>query len=165
MKKVSIFLFLVILLIISCERDADDYNLKVDRNLINDLYAKSDTKIIIGTQEYFLEAYLWRDFMPISPPDGKPLISINWLVSSDSTPIPTNISMVKQFVIKNDSVWIADYEIPNLTSPDYKLHRTSRNGPKWGPHITVDVISKLTDTYTKTDYYLKLPNVYISRTD
>jgi hypothetical protein len=159
----TILLLTFIIAVTSCEKDHLDVT--VDKTLIMDLNSKAKTKIIIGANEYSLEAYLWRDFMPFSPPDGKPLISINWLFSNDSTPIPANISMIKQYVINQDSIWIADYEKETHSSLEYKLEKLSRNGPKWGPHIYVDVISKITDTETKTDYYLKLSNVYIGRTD
>ncbi len=33
-------------------------------------------KIKINNKEYRLKTVLWRDFMPISPPDGKPLMAI-----------------------------------------------------------------------------------------
>jgi len=49
--------------------------------------------------------------------------------------------------------------------PEYKLERVSRNGPKWGPKIYVDVISQIHDSKTKKYYYIILKNVFVNRTD
>jgi hypothetical protein len=148
----------------SCERD-EFTNIKVDQALISELKSKAVDVVTIDAQVYFLDAYLWRDFMPISPPNGKPLISINWLIRTDSTSIPIDIVLKQQFVIKGDSVWIADYTNESHQTLDYKQERVSRNGPKWGPKIYVDVIAKITDTKTSCDYYLRRDKVFISRTD
>ncbi len=95
------------------------------------------------------------------------MISINWLVCTNSIKIPDNISMVKQYVIYDDEIWETYYEneapAPNL--PVYKMERISRNGPKWGPKIYVDVISQIHDSNTNKDYYIERKNVYVERTD
>jgi hypothetical protein len=103
--------------------------------------------------------------MPISPPNGKPLISLNWLISNDSSAIPSNIKLVLQYVINSDSVWIADYLNDTRNAPVYKIEKISNDGPKWGPFIYVDIIAKITDTKENRDYYLKLSHVVIGRTD
>jgi len=154
----TIFLF-------GCEKDKFS-GVKVDQDLILELKSQSVSSININSQNYFIDAYLWRDFQPNSPPNGKPLISINWLISSDSRPIPDNIVMKQQYVIYRDSVWIANYENETGPStPDYKIEKISRNGPKWGPKVYVDVVAKISNTKTNQDYYLKLENVFIIRTD
>ena len=123
--------------------------------------------LTIGSNSFVLDAFLWRDFMPVSPENGKPMISINWLVSTNLVKIPDNISMVKQYVIYKDEIWITDYEdeAPTPSLPEYKMERISRNGPEWGPKIYVDVISQIRDSKTNKDYYIKRKNVYVERTD
>jgi hypothetical protein len=152
------------MLLNSCEKDGFN-NIREDKELIQDLNSKATTTLTIDSRGYFLNAFLWRDFMPISPPNGKPLIALNWLINSDSIDIPENIVMKKQYVIYNDSVWIADYEENRSpTSPLYRLEKMSINGPKWGPGVHVDVISKILDTKTNHDYYLKCNQVMIGAT-
>ena len=128
---------------------------------------KAVDTLTIGSNSFVLDAYLWRDFQPISPENGKPMISINWLINIGMVRIPDNISMVKQYVFYNDDVWIADYEneVPAPSLPEYKIERISRNGPKWGPNIYVDIISQIHDSQSNKDYYIKLGNVYVIRTD
>jgi hypothetical protein len=141
-----------------CHNDDDDF-LQIREKAVDTL--------AIGSNSFVLEAYLWRDFMPVSPPNGQPMISINWLISTDLVRIPNNISMVKQYVFYNDEIWVSDYEneAPAPSLPEYKLERISRNGPKWGPHIYVDVISQIHDSQSNKDYYIKRKNVYVLRTD
>ena len=148
----------------SCEKNTSD---EIDDEQILQIKEKAVDTLIIGSNSFVLDAYLWRDFMPESPVDGKSMISINWLITTDLVNIPNNISMVKQYVFYGDSIWVANYEneapIPNL--PKYKMERISRNGPKWGPKIYVDVISQIYDSLTNKKYYIERKGVYVERTN
>jgi hypothetical protein len=160
------FVFLIMTIFLSgCEKKDELPDVKIDQDLIREINSKSLGKVTIDNHDYILETYLYRDFMPISPPDGKPLISVNCIMSSDSSAIPDNIKMLQQYVISGDSVWVADYQIETPSTLGYKNIRISNNGPKWGPGIKVDVIAKITDINTGHDYYLKQEDVLIFRTD
>ncbi len=157
--------FIVLIILTSCEKEDINY-IRVDKELISELNSKSYDTLMIGSNSFILDAYLWRDFQPVSPPDGKPMISINWLINTDSTAIPDNIDMIKQYVIYEDSIWISEYENEYRTNlPEYKIEKVSREGPKWGPKIYVDVISKVRDFKTNNNYYIIKKNVYVIRTD
>lgn len=165
-RKIASIVLLTLL--ISCETEEvnNDTNVFYGRELISELNKTSLDTIIIGSNPYVLDAYLWRDFMPVSPPDGRPVISINWLRNLDSILIPNNIDLTKQYVIYGDSVWISDYEIESPPNQiEYKIEKVSRGGPKWGPHINVDVISKIHDSDANEYYFITLKNVYVERTD
>ena len=151
----------------SCEIEDDNKsNIRIDIELISELNSKSFDTLIIDSDKYVLDAYLWRDFQPINPSYGKPMISINWLRKIDSTKIGENIDLINQYVIYKDSIWISDYEIEDLTvQPEYKVKKVSRAGPKWGPEIYVDVISKVRDYNTINEYFIRTKNVYVGRTD
>jgi hypothetical protein len=162
--RLTIIILIAISFLAGCEKD-EIPNVKVDKDLILELDSKVVGVVTIDSHDYFLDAYLWRDFMPISPPNGKSLISINWLICADSSAIPDSIELKQQYVIYGDSVWIADYENETHQTPEYKQEKVSRNGPKWGPNVYVDVIAKLTNTKANRDYYLKRDKVFIIRTD
>jgi hypothetical protein len=162
--RLTIIILITNIFLTGCEKD-EIPNVLVDKDLILELNNKVVGEATIDSHNYFLDAYLWRDFMPISPPNGKSLISINWLICADSSAIPANIELKQQYVIYGDSVWIADYENETHQTPEYKLEKVSRNGPKWGPNVYVDVIARITDTETNRDYYLKREKVFIIRTD
>jgi hypothetical protein len=165
--KRYLLLFATLIVLISCEKEDNDVsNFRIDREFVLELNSKASDTLIIGSNKYVLDAYLYRDFMPISPSDGKALISINRLRDIDSTEISDNIDLIEQYVINNDSIWISKYENePSVSQPKYKIERVSRDGPKWGPKIYVDVISKVHDSETNNDYYIRTKNIYIERTD
>ena len=168
MKTIKFILAILFsaLLLVGCElKNGIDNNLS-DKELISELRAMVTDTLLLDSRTYVLDAYLWRDFQPISPNNGKALISINWLICTDSVKIPAHLDLVKQFVIYGDVVWVSDYS--NETSGnelEFKIKKVSREGPKWGPHVSVDVISQIHDSNTDKDYYVGLKNVYIDRTD
>lgn len=142
-------------------------NTEISKEQILQIKKSAVETLTIGSNSLVLEAYLWRDFMPISPENGKPLISINRLVCTNSVKIPDNISMVKQYVFYGDEIWVADYENepPAPSCPENTMERISRNGPKWGPKIYVDVVSEIHDSKTNKKYYIERKKVYVERTD
>jgi len=161
-----IFAFIGGVVFTSCENDVFVYNTDMDKAEISQIKKKAVETLVIGSNSFVLDAFLWRDFMPISPPNGTPMISINWLICTKSNKIPDNIDLVKQFVFFNDSVWVSDYEKETRPDqPEYKIEKISRNGPKWGPNINVDVISQIHDSKTNKDYYIMRKKVFVIRTD
>jgi len=92
------------------------------------------------------EAYLWRDFQPIAPPDGQPLIMLLRFVTSDSTPIPATFQADSAWVTNSADVWatrVAEESARTPGAPYFDV--LARNGPKWGPGIEVDVAVRLHD--------------------
>lgn len=137
-----------------------------DEKLIFQLKTDAVDTLIIDSNSFVLEAYLWCNSQAIDSENGKVIIAINRLVETDSVKVPDNINLVKQYVIYKDSLWVSDYE--SETRPDqseYKLEKVSRNGPKWGPRITVDVISQVYDSNTKKKYYIKRKNIFVEQVD
>ena len=105
-----------------------------------DLASAPDTIEVAGSQ-VTLWASLWRDFQPISPPDGKPLISLVRLIETDSLRIDGAISPMYIWVVNGDHVWASRFtDEARPPQPEYQIEKVARNGPKWGPGISVDVI-------------------------
>lgn len=88
-------------------------------------------------QDYHLETYLWRDFMPISPPDGKPLAAVVRLVSTE--PIPDDVKLVYLWVVNGQQVWATRFAEEPVVSGN-TIEAFANGGPKWGPGISVDVV-------------------------
>lgn len=150
----------------SSEKDDINYNIRLDKELVQQLNTDAYDTLIIESGSYILDAYIWRDFQPISPLNGKPMFSINWLINIDSVKIPDNLDLIKQFVINKDSIWISDYKNDTRPiQPLYKIEKYSNSGPKWGPNIYVDVIAQIYDSQTDKVYFLKCKNKFVSRTD
>lgn len=164
----KILILAILIFIRSCEKKDIDTGSVIlfDKELISQLNSKSHDTLVIGSNAYVLDVFLWRDFMPIAPPNGKPMKSINLLREIDSTEIPDNIDLIKQYVVYNDTIWISEYD--NEYSPDqleYSIKKLSVEGPKWGPEIYVDVISNIHDSSTDKDYFIRTKNVYVERTE
>ena len=93
------------------------------------------TSIMLDGQPVELMVYAWRDFMPISPPDGKPLIVVVSL--PDSLP---GVSIDHLWVLFGEEVWETAVEHRSETN-----EWVARGGPKWGPGVSVDVVAQLHD--------------------
>ncbi len=161
-----VIIFLLNLL--SCVAPEADYyesGIYHDPDFIRELKDRAVDRVMVDGTYYILEAYLWRDFMPVCPPDGQPLIAVNYLLNLDSVAVPERFDLIRQYVIMEDSVWIAEYSGTAYSPAVYKTARKSTNGPKWGPLITVDVIARMRDSETQTDHLLKCDSVLIVRTD
>lgn len=115
----------------------------------------------------YLTTFMWRDFMPISPPDGKPLIAIAYVTTADTTQIPTSISADAIWIVYDAQAWRSFFTgemiTPDLQRP-YRIVRIARDGPKWGPNIYVDVIVRVFDINGNAQL-LHAPNQWIGRTD
>jgi hypothetical protein len=128
------------------------------------LHAAPDT-IVVGGRQLSLSAYLWRDFMPISPADGKPLVAVLTICAADTAKLPASISCDAVWVVHDQEIWKAwlHGETPGNVKPN-QISRTARDGPKWGPNVFVDVIVRVGDGSGQTRL-LRAPHQWIERTD
>jgi hypothetical protein len=104
------------------------------------------TRTIADGKSLSIAASLWRDFMPISPPDGRPLGGVLRIATDDGSPVPASVTADTSWVIHNAEVWSTTVEQRSRaeTAPIYEL--VVRNGPKWGPDVAVDVVVRLRDS-------------------
>ena len=108
---------------------------------------------------------LWRDFMPVSPPDGRPLVASIRVESADGAPFPQDIT-VDHVWVYGPSTWeTAPTEVrrsPEAGTPPSQLEVVARDGPKWNPGTKVDAVIRLR---SKTGiYFLRLAGITIERT-
>ena len=96
------------------------------------------TGVEVNGTQYIADAYLWRDFMPMSPPDGKPLRSSVTISTSDSTTISPDIMLIRQAVVGDNQLW--EKEIEETERTDISVKGFSKGGPKWNPGTKVDVV-------------------------
>lgn len=119
----------------------------------------------IEGRQYVLETYLWRDFMPISPPGGKPLIASIRVSAKDRGAFPSSLEADRLWVIKDEGqVWETELAGEGKQPTGNQLEKVARNGPKWEPGTKVDVVVRLVDRDNRT-YLLRAPQQLISRTD
>jgi hypothetical protein len=101
--------------------------------------------VTIEGQRVVLVPYLYRDFQPIAPPDGRPLIAVLRVQSADGTPLATTTFRVDAALVhEGSSVWIASVGEERLASPSPVYYEVvARDGPKWAPGTSVDVVVRI----------------------
>lgn len=116
------------------------------------------TTVVVAGKTLTLGSELWRDFQPISPPDGKPLIGALQVTASDGSAVPEGVRADAVWLVMGTEVWLGTprEERPRTeTAPVYEL--VARDGPKWGPGVNVDVVIRLRDG-TNRDVLLRAAN-------
>ncbi len=123
------------------------------------------TSIDCAGQKLKVEAFLWRDFMPIAPRDGKPLAAVVTLLSADLMPLPKGLAIDTVWVVHGKDVWESSVKEVRRDGGDAtRLEVVVRNGPKWGPGVEVDVIAAVRDTQ-KPGQLVRAAKQRIQRTD
>jgi len=108
---------------------------------------------------------LWRDFMPIAPPDGEPLRAVLLITTADSSAFPPALRADAAWVLKGDEVWATWVKETRPRLPGAPtLEVYAEGGPKWGPGIEVDVVVRLRDAADRA-WYLRAREQMIHRTD
>lgn len=135
-------IFILVIGVFACDRDlmgTSSFITTTPEGILN-----APSQLTISGRKYELESYLWRDFQPISPPDGKPLIALVRLVEIDSLDIPGNVTIDFLWVINGEETWLTPFSKEERPpQPEYRLEEIARDGPKWGPGITVDVVVRV----------------------
>jgi hypothetical protein len=106
-----------------------------------------------------LTAFLNRDFMPISPPGGKPLMVKIGLEAADGGTIPVGVAIERVWVLNGDETWS-----PPVERIAESVEVFARDGPKWAPGLAVEVVALVKDANGST-HRLRLSNQVIGRTD
>ncbi len=120
--------------------------------------ASAPEQVRIDGREFTLAASAWRDFQPIAPPNGQPLIVVVEVTPSDMMPSPTDIAVDRVWVLNGKKQWSAKPEQSTT-----QLETAVRGGPKWGPGIEVDVVAEL--KRGEQTWLVRAAGVYIKRTD
>ena len=130
------------------------------------LKSAEDTLLIENTK-LALDMYLWRDFMPQSPPDGKPLRAAINVIPLGNPFIPDGLEVDKFWILKDEEVWSGPLKSVREDLPAQnrvKLEKMAQGGPKWGPDISVTVVVQIVDGKGNR-YLLKASDQKIHRTD
>src|SRR3970040_2496548 len=99
-KIISIILFFFV---ITFSSGCNETVLGPEEIPIEDLLSAPDIIDIEG-EKIILNTYLWRDFMPVSPPDGKPLIALIMIESVDFSDISGFIKPEAVYVVNGNEV-------------------------------------------------------------
>jgi hypothetical protein len=146
MKSITFITMTLAIGFTSCQKEKIEGKIKYDPKFAQELRSSPES-LAIGNNKLILTTYLWRDFMPIAEEDGSKMICVNKLTEIDSLPILTTITLKKQYLIKGNEIWTAEY-IETIKNPDHILEGIVRDGPKWGPNIEVDVVAEFDNAGT-----------------
>ena len=109
--------------------------------------------------------YFWRDFMPIAPPDGRPLTGSIRVVADDDGAFPAAIT-ADRVLVYGPSVWdTAPAEVrraPDAGTPSSQIEVVVRDGPKWDPGTKIDVVVQL--RAGSATYLVRASGITIERT-
>jgi len=126
------------------------------------LQSAPDT-LVVGEQSFVLRTYLWRDFMPMLPPGGPPLLGVIKIETIDSSAIVVDINSDACYIVANHQVQHFRFDAdPPPDHPDrqpFRLLKIFRNGPKLTPRIYVDVIVRISISHKQK--YLRASQQYI----
>ncbi|MCG3132062.1 MAG: hypothetical protein FLDDKLPJ_02872 [Phycisphaerae bacterium] len=112
-----------------------------------------------------LEAFLWRDFMPISPPGGKPLMASIKLVVVDAgaKSFPGGVDAERVWLVKGEEVWAGKFLVEERPDEPGMKEKVFRDGPAWEPGEEVDVVIEVHDR-AGAKRLLRAPKVRIIKT-
>ena len=131
---------------------------------IGDLQA-APVSVIVGGQTLVLVPSLWRDFQPVSPPDGKPLVAGLRVQAPDGAVLAATFHVDGAWVINGTEVWTATVGEERLSSPSPVYYEVvARDGPKWGPNVSVDVVVRIREP-SGSSQLLRAAAQLIRRTD
>jgi hypothetical protein len=112
-----------------------------------------------------LSSCLWRDFMPVAPPDGDALRVRLRITTANSSAFPSALRADAAWILNGRDVWATWVQETRQRLPDYPaLEVGAEGGPKWGPGIEVDVVVRLRDA-AGSARYLRARKQLIQRTD
>jgi hypothetical protein len=109
-------------------------------------FRNAPEEVSLGGASIQLDTYLWRDFQPIAPPDGKPLVAALRIHTVDGGSISATLHADSVWILSGDLAWAAALveERPRESGASF-FDVVAREGPKWGPGIDVDVVVGLRD--------------------
>jgi len=105
-------------------------------------------RVVVGGATVWLETFLWRDFQPVSPPNGEPLIAILRVRTVNGAAISPTAKADSVWIINGETAWVAQVMQEYPTADTTYLEVVARGGPKWGPGIRVDVVLRVRDGST-----------------
>jgi hypothetical protein len=119
--------------------------------------ASAPERVEINGRGYTLTANAWRDFQPVAPPEGQPLIVAVRVSAEEPIPTPADLKIDHVWVLNGKEQWSAKPDSPSSSEG------AIRGGPRWGPGIKVDVVARLEQG--KKTWLVRAAGVDIKRTD
>ena len=120
---------------------------------------------VVGDANLRVEAIAWRSFQPIVGEKGDPMIAIVRLIAAPGATVGADVSAHAVYFIRRDEVVAATprEEQPRESSPDV-VEAMVRNGPRWVPGDSIDVVVAVRRGDASTTL-IRAPRIVLSRVD
>jgi hypothetical protein len=110
-------------------------------------------------------AALWRDFQPVSPPEGRGLAAAVEATALGEPVYPSEIVSAYVWVLWGDDRWESWLKPQGSPAGEPATMRYgAADGPLWGPGIEVEVVVGFR-TSSSVVHLVKIPGVPVTRTD
>lgn len=151
----KIILPVVTIFLLSCSAslDTDDQLDDTLEKMSIKMLNSAPKNLIVNGIELSMESDLWRDFMPISPPDGKPLIARIEIRAQNERDLPEQLNADAIWVVYENQVWGAKLTETQSDHDSTRLVKVARNGPKFGPGENATVVVRI--IYGNKTYLLR----------
>jgi hypothetical protein len=102
------------------------------------------SEVSMGGATVRISTFLWRDFMPMCPPGGRPLIAAVTVTADPPSPVLPSIEAVRLVLAYGSRLWITRVVEEHASMRnDSRFQVIAREGPKWGPDVLVDAILEI----------------------
>ncbi len=123
-------------------------------------------KLQVEGRTYTIAAHLWRDFMPMTPPAGSPLMAVIKITAHDGLEFPPGLNADRLWVIKDrKELWETDFTGENRGTEPNQLEKSAGDGPKWESGIEVEAVVRLVSVKDGKTYLLRAAKQKITRTE
>ena len=156
---------LIAALLCACRDPADVASDWPPSSVPRDVLLAVPEQVDIDGRPYVLEAELWRDFMPVSPPDGRPLAAVMYVGATDLQDADRELDVDRVYVVFGGDAReapVADQDV--YQAPPYRIRRIAHGGPKWPTDSVVDVIVRVRSPQSG-DVLLRASGQRIGRTE
>lgn len=123
------------------------------------------TSAMVGDAHLRVEAVAWRSFQPITGEKGDPMLAIVRLIAAPGATIASDLKVDAVYFIRGNEVLAttAREEQPREGTPNV-VEAMVRNGPRWTPGDSIDVIAGVQHG-GGTTILLRAPRIVLTRVD
>ena len=143
MTKNYFYILLIAAFALSCEKEFNDTPFSQEEQQIKHLLSVPET-LSIQENRVILKTILYRDYMPGIVGQNNPnLLCIHKLTNINNNKIQGDIELKKQYIIKDQEVWISDFDEVRDYNENY-LEGVVRSDLQLTENDVVDVICSFT---------------------
>jgi hypothetical protein len=119
----------------------------------------------VGIYHLKLKASLSRNFMPVVPNGGAPLIAVISLNESSQKSIAGKFELQSFKIAASEGIWTPGFITENTSARDYEITRVSHDGPHLDPGRFVDIVGEFKSLETGQTYQILASKQVVGRSE